>query len=120
MQIERLPRASLEDLIASWPARDRPVEVPAESWITGRFELPGDVVVGESRPVWLVWTDQARPEDRRSGAGVLSARLRPRNSGLLRQDSHGPTAITGSCFSTTSAERSTRAGTAFAAVWKRS
>ncbi len=57
-QIERLPGASLEDVIAYWPEQNKRIEVPADSWITGRFELPGDVVVGVSPPVWLVWTDE--------------------------------------------------------------
>ena len=88
-QIERLPRASLEDVMAYWPEQNNRIEVPADSWITGRFELPGDVVVGVSPPIWLVWTDERGRRIGDPARACLSARLRPRNSGLLRQDSRG-------------------------------
>jgi hypothetical protein len=98
-QIERLTRAPLEDLTASWPNSNYPLEVPAESWITGRFELPGDVVVGESRPVWLVWTDQ---DGRKIGEPARA----------LYQHIFGP--------GIPNAVLCTRSRTACAPVWKRS
>ena len=57
-RLERLPRMSLEQVLAAWEEPEAPVEVPADSWITDRFALPADVVVGPSRPVRLGWTDE--------------------------------------------------------------
>ena len=57
-RLERLPRMPLEEVLAAWEEPVAPVEVPADSWITDRFTLPADVVVGPSRPVRLGWADE--------------------------------------------------------------
>ena len=49
---------TLEEVLAAWDEPAAPVEVPADSWITDRFTLPADVVVGPSRPVRLAWADE--------------------------------------------------------------
>jgi hypothetical protein len=48
----------LEEVLAAWEEPVTLVEVPADSWITDRFTLPADVVVGPSRPVRLGWADE--------------------------------------------------------------
>jgi hypothetical protein len=61
-RLERFPRASLERLLASWSSLQVAPEVPVGCWITGRFDLDRDVVVGGSAPIWLAWLDdRGRP-----------------------------------------------------------
>jgi hypothetical protein len=57
-RLKRLPQVSLDQVLSSWSKPAIPIEVPAESWITDRFDLPQDVVVGPSGPVWLAWMDE--------------------------------------------------------------
>jgi hypothetical protein len=54
---DELPRRSLEEVLASWRARDVPPEVPRGCWITERFDLEGEAVVERAPRVWLVWAD---------------------------------------------------------------
>ena len=56
--LEELPRMSVEQILASWRPREVPAEVPAGCWITERFELDREVVVGPTAPIRLVWADE--------------------------------------------------------------
>jgi hypothetical protein len=55
--LDRLPTTTLDSVLATWPVPTTPIEVPAECWITDRFDLPHEVVVGSAPPVWATWTD---------------------------------------------------------------
>jgi hypothetical protein len=57
-RLERLPRMTLDEVLASSGDPKDPIDVPADAWITDRFALAEDVVVGPSRPVQLGWTDE--------------------------------------------------------------
>jgi hypothetical protein len=48
----------LDQVLAAWSEPESPTLVPAQSWITDRFDLPRDVVVGPSRPMRIAWADR--------------------------------------------------------------
>jgi hypothetical protein len=56
-RLDRLPTTTLDQVLATWEAPKAPTEVPAECWITDRFEIPGAVIVGNAPPVWATWMD---------------------------------------------------------------
>jgi|GEM_PF-5526846 len=53
----RLPHRSLEEVLAAQPSSESPLDVPAGSWITARLSLDRDVVVGDSKRIYLAWFD---------------------------------------------------------------
>ena len=55
--LERMPSRLLGEVVASWASGEGPREVPAGSWITERFDLDRDVVVGAEPRHYLAWTD---------------------------------------------------------------
>jgi hypothetical protein len=56
-RLPRLPRRTLDELLASGTGGARPREAPAGCWITGSWPVPGDTVQAGSEWALLAWTD---------------------------------------------------------------
>ncbi len=56
-RLERMPPRSLGEVVALWASGEGSREVPAGSWITERFDLDRDVVIGAEPRHYLAWAD---------------------------------------------------------------
>jgi hypothetical protein len=73
----RFARLELRELLARYGGYTDLTDVPAASWISDDFDVPGPTVITDRSWAWLEWVDEAGRAVRRPAVGLLQRYLTP-------------------------------------------